>query len=144
MAVARVELPKSDELRHGVIQMSEFNLEQEIASARSHFASLGDAMTGRQFGDEVVKYFNQLIARNYTREQLYLIANRFSEQEIDNFPEDLLDAVVGYETGLTGRCSRKSIIRLSPALNEPDDFESFVKYVRNLRWTQDPTIRPVN
>ncbi len=119
-------------------------IDEEIEAARQHFGSLG-SQTSQGYWDEITKYFGALIARNFSREQMYLIVNDLAKTEPSlGFPQELVDQIGNFETGLTGRCSRSSIIRLSPALNEPIDHDEFVAYVRNLRWTKDPNIRPVN
>lgn len=124
--------------------MSSFDLENELATARRRFNAVPDGSSIRECESVVTEYFSVLIDRQYTREQLYLIANGLTESNNHGLSPNMIDAIRNYETGLTGQCSRKAVIRLSPSLDEPADEDALVDYVRNLRWTNDPSIRPVN
>jgi hypothetical protein len=90
--------------------------------------------TDRKIQWEAFKRFTQeLSEKGWTRGDIYRLVADVQNNEHEKLPEESLDALYDYETGLIGHCSHDCIIRFP---GEPTDEAEFLEYVYGKRWLE--------
>ena len=114
------------------------NYQTQIADA---WEVLKNLPVNSELAQRVSSFFSELIDGGANRELIYRIAFGLTEQFADEMDSELYDLVRDYETTVSGRCAPSSIVK-NPC--DPDDQNELAEYVRSGKWTDDPSISPIN
>jgi len=81
--------------------------------------------------NQFASWFERLKDEGWTRKDVYRVVREVLDERPIRFSISTLDDLANFESGLTGYCEPKSIVRFP---NEPSDENQLADYVRGNRW----------
>jgi hypothetical protein len=93
--------------------------------------SMIDSWSGTSTPDTFRRFIADLIARGWTRRDMYDLTNDLLDHEAERSGENAMEELLEFETSLTGWCAASSILRF-PC--ETEDEAALVAWVRGNEW----------